>query len=111
MTDANPVANPVASILIPTLNEESTISETISSIPATLRACCQILVIDGLSTDATIDEAKRKDLYYKAQKRIVDQVYWMPFFVQHEIQGANKHFQYDLGVDQIPRWQYGTWKE
>ncbi len=59
----------------------------------------------------TIDEAKRKDLYYKAQKRIVDQVYWMPFFVQHEIQGANKHFQYDLGVDQIPRWQYGSWKE
>jgi glycosyltransferase involved in cell wall biosynthesis len=59
LTDANPVANPVASIIIPTLNEESTISETISRIPATLRACCQILVIDGLSTDATIDEAKR----------------------------------------------------
>ncbi len=59
MTGANPVADPVASILIPTLNEESAISETISRIPEPLRACCQILVIDGLSTDATIDEAKR----------------------------------------------------
>jgi peptide/nickel transport system substrate-binding protein len=60
---------------------------------------------------STVDEAKRKELYYKVQNRIVDQAYWMPFFVQHEIQGANKHFQYDLGVDQIPRWQYGSWKE
>ena len=59
MTGANPVTDPAASIIIPTLNEESAISETISRIPEPLRACCQILVIDGLSTDATIDEAKR----------------------------------------------------
>ena len=59
MTGANPVADPVASIIIPTLNEENAISETISRIPNPLRGCCQILVIDGLSTDATIDEAKR----------------------------------------------------
>ncbi len=58
MTGTNPVAVPVASIIIPTLNEENAISETISRIPEPLRACCQILVIDGLSTDATIDEAK-----------------------------------------------------
>ena len=59
MTGPNSVADPVASIIIPTLNEESAISVTISRIPEPLRTCCQILVIDGLSTDATIDEAKR----------------------------------------------------
>ena len=59
MTGTNPVVDPEASIIIPTLNEESAISETISRIPEPLQACCQILVIDGLSTDATIDEAKR----------------------------------------------------
>lgn len=59
MTGANSIGDPVASIIIPTLNEESAISETISRIPESLRTCCQILVIDGLSTDATIDEAKR----------------------------------------------------
>lgn len=59
LTGAYPVADPVASIIIPTLNEEGAIGKTISRIPDPLRACCQILVIDGLSTDATIDEAKR----------------------------------------------------
>jgi glycosyltransferase involved in cell wall biosynthesis len=59
LTGANSIGDPVASIIIPTLNEESAIRKTISRIPDPLRACCQILVIDGLSTDATIDEAKR----------------------------------------------------
>ncbi len=53
------IDDPLASIIIPTLNEEQAISETISRIPENIKAYCQILVIDGLSTDATIDEAKR----------------------------------------------------
>lgn len=58
---------------------------------------------------ATVDQAKRKELYRKCQQRINEQAYWIPFYVQHEIQAANKNFHYDLGVDQIPRWQYGKW--
>lgn len=59
---------------------------------------------------STMDMAKRKMLYEKAQKRIVDQVYWMPVFIRHALHGTNRHFHYELGVDQVPRYQYGTWK-
>lgn len=59
LTGVNLISDPVASIIIPTLNEEKAIKETIYRIPEPLRARCQILVIDGLSSDATIEEAKR----------------------------------------------------
>ncbi len=58
----------------------------------------------------TMDVEKRRDLYQKAQERIVSEVYWMPFFIRHAIHGTNRHFHYELGVDQVPRYQYGTWK-
>jgi len=58
----------------------------------------------------TMDVEKRSVLYKKAQQRIVSEVYWMPFFVRHALHGTNKDFQYELGVDQVPRYQYGTWK-
>ncbi len=59
----------------------------------------------------TVDMEKRKELYQKAQRRIVEQVYWMPFYQQHAILGVNKHFDFSFGVDEVPRWQYGRWTD
>jgi peptide/nickel transport system substrate-binding protein len=58
----------------------------------------------------TLDQNKRKELYHKAQKKIMDQAYWIPIFVVNGICGTNKDFHWDYGIDQVPRWQYGTWK-
>ena len=52
----------------------------------------------------------RKDLYVKAQKRIIDRAYWMPFFTQRSISGVNKNLALTVGVDEVPRFQYATWK-
>lgn len=57
-----------------------------------------------------MDIEKRKILYRKAQERIVNEVYWMPFYIRHALNATNKHFHYEMGTDQVPRWQYGTWK-
>jgi len=59
----------------------------------------------------SVDPAKRKALYSKAQKIIVDQAYWMPWNAVHRINATNKHFEYEFGPDEVPRWQYGVWKE
>jgi peptide/nickel transport system substrate-binding protein len=59
----------------------------------------------------TLEQKLRKTLYSKAQKRIVERVYWMPFFTQRDIHGCNKNLSYELGPDQVPRYQYATWKE
>ncbi len=59
----------------------------------------------------TLDQKLRKSLYAKAQKRIIDRVYWMPIFTQRDIHGSNKKLHYDLGPDQVPRYQYATWKD
>ncbi len=59
----------------------------------------------------TLDQKKRKELYEKAQKRIVDQVYWLPFYTERAMHGTNKNLHYELGADQVPRYQYATWKD
>jgi ABC-type transport system substrate-binding protein len=53
----------------------------------------------------------RKELYFKAQRMIIDRVYWLPFFTQRDIHGSNKKLSYELGPDQVPRYQYATWQE
>jgi peptide/nickel transport system substrate-binding protein len=69
--------------------------------------------LNGWLRDAryTLDQKLRKTLYAKAQKRIIERVYWMPFFTQRDIHGSNKNLHYDLGPDQVPRYQYATWKD
>ena len=57
----------------------------------------------------TLDQEKRKALYRQAQQRIIDRVYLMPWFTEHAIHGANKKFNYTLGNDEVPRYQYGNW--
>lgn len=58
----------------------------------------------------TLDKQKRKDLYGKAQKKIIDQAYWMPFFTQRVIMGVNNNLSVTVGIDEVPRFQYATWK-
>ena len=58
----------------------------------------------------TLDKQKRKELYLKAQKRIIDQAYWMPFFTTRTMYGVNKNLSLTVGVDEVPRFQYATWK-
>ena len=58
---------------------------------------------------STLDKDVRLALYKKAQARIIDQAYWMPFFSLHMIHGHNKDLRYKAGVDQVPRIQYAEW--
>jgi ABC-type transport system substrate-binding protein len=59
----------------------------------------------------TIDQKKRKELYRKSQKRIMDKAFVVPFFAEQVINGANKKFHYEVGADEVARYQYGYWKE
>jgi len=60
---------------------------------------------------STLDQKKRNEIYKKAQERIIDQVYWMPFFSLHMIHGHHTDLKYKAGVDQVPRIQYAKWAE
>jgi len=51
--------NPVISIIMPALNEESGISKTISEIPLDILPPTEILVVDGFSTDKTREYAEK----------------------------------------------------
>jgi peptide/nickel transport system substrate-binding protein len=59
----------------------------------------------------TVDPAERKELYRKSQKRIMDQAYLIPWYATHLINGANKNFIYEVGADEVPKYQYGYWKD
>jgi glycosyltransferase involved in cell wall biosynthesis len=50
---------PSFSIIIPTLNEEGGIRNTIERIPRSVKECSEILVVDGKSEDKTIVEAEQ----------------------------------------------------
>ena len=53
------VDEPENSIIIPVLNEEEGIRETIDRIPNAVKETSEILVIDGLSDDGTVVEAEK----------------------------------------------------
>lgn len=57
----------------------------------------------------SVDQAKRKELYFKAQQRIKEQAYWMPVCAFHNIHGVNKKLVYKIGIDDVPRFQYAEW--
>jgi peptide/nickel transport system substrate-binding protein len=62
-----------------------------------------------LDARESIDPAKRKELYAKAQRRVIDQAYWLPWFVMHEIQGVHQDLEYVMGVDERSRFQFTRW--
>jgi peptide/nickel transport system substrate-binding protein len=57
----------------------------------------------------SVDPARREVLYKKAQQRIYEQAYWMPFFAQHQTHAHNKDLKYELGTDEVPRYKYAEW--
>ena len=57
----------------------------------------------------SVDQEKRKELYFKAQQRIKEQAYWMPICAFHNIHGVNKNLIYKIGIDDVPRFQYAEW--
>jgi peptide/nickel transport system substrate-binding protein len=62
------------------------------------------------AADATLDQDKRKELFFKAQERIIDQVYWMPLFVKYENWGAKKSLDLNLTSWGFPRYYEMSWK-
>ena len=58
----------------------------------------------------SVDPAKRKMLYSKAQKKIMEEAYWMPFFTVHQIYGRNRNLQIVVGKDEVPRFNEAYWK-
>jgi len=68
--------------------------------------------IDSWLTEArfSVDPQQRKELYSKVQKKIIEEAYWMPFFIVHTIWGRNADLQAVVGRDEVPRFQYAEWK-
>jgi peptide/nickel transport system substrate-binding protein len=60
--------------------------------------------------DATLDNKVRKELFYKVQKKLIDEVYVMPLFVKYENWGASKSLDLDLTAWGFPRYYEMSWK-
>jgi peptide/nickel transport system substrate-binding protein len=58
----------------------------------------------------SVDPELRAEIYKKAQKRIVDQVYWMPTFGVKRFYGVHKDLELKAGLDEVPRFQFAKWK-
>lgn len=59
---------------------------------------------------SSVDPEERSALYNKAQKKIIDEAYWMPFFIVHQIYGRNKDLNIVVGNDEVPRYHEASWK-
>lgn len=60
---------PKVSIIIPTLNEEKGIKDTIQEIPDSIKAYSEIIVVDGLSEDNTTLEAEKASAKILLEKK------------------------------------------
>ena len=59
----------------------------------------------------SVDPEIRKALYKKAQKRIIEQVYWIPNFGVKRFYGVHKDLDLKAGLDEVPRFQFAKWKK
>jgi peptide/nickel transport system substrate-binding protein len=57
-----------------------------------------------------VDHEKRKELYSRAHKRIIEEAYWMPFFSVYKLYGRNKNLNISVEADDIPRFDTAYWK-
>lgn len=60
--------------------------------------------------DNSIDEAKRREVYSKALKRIADQAYWLPLFSWVANYAFDKDLDFTPYPDAVPRFFLTTWK-
>ena len=68
--------------------------------------------MDRLLDDAraTVDPAKRKEIYSKFQHYVVDHAYWVPMYAQYTIEGVSNKLNYQASSDEIMRLYQATWK-
>ena len=59
----------------------------------------------------SVDPELRKAIYKKAQKRIIEQAYWMPTFGVKRFYGIHKALDLKAGLDEVPRFQFAKWKK
>lgn len=59
----------------------------------------------------SVDPEVRAAIYKKAQKRIIEQAYWMPFFGVKRFYGIHKDLELKAGLDEVPRFQFAKWKQ
>ena len=57
----------------------------------------------------SLDSDKRKELYAKAQQQIIDQAYWLPWCVMHDVQGMHQDLECMIGIDERSRFQLARW--
>jgi peptide/nickel transport system substrate-binding protein len=60
---------------------------------------------------STVDPKKRRELYSRLQKFIVDQAYWVPTYAQYTIEAVSTKLNYEASSDEIMRVFAATWKE
>ncbi|MBW1699444.1 MAG: hypothetical protein JRH18_18780 [Deltaproteobacteria bacterium] len=58
----------------------------------------------------TFDKDKRKELYSKVQRRIVEQAYWVPVFAEVSLYGINKGLDF-VSLGEFPRYYRCSWKK
>jgi peptide/nickel transport system substrate-binding protein len=63
-----------------------------------------------VAADASIDPAKRKDLYSKALKKIADQAYWAPLFSYNVNYVLTKEVNFTPSSDEVVRFFQMTWR-
>ena len=69
--------------------------------------------LSGLIEEArsTVDPAKRRQLYSRAQRLIAEQAYWVGMYGQHTIEAVSAKLNYQAAPDEILRVFSATWRE
>ncbi len=60
---------------------------------------------------STVDAKKRRELYSRFQRFIVDQAYWVPMYGQYTIEAVSNKLNYEASSDEIMRIFAATWKD
>ena len=68
-------------------------------------------IVSEMAMGKTLDEATRKELYSKIQKRLVEQAYWFPGFAKFNVNGINNKLNFKPPKNEIIELEYITWKE
>jgi len=57
----------------------------------------------------SFDSERRKELYLKAQKKIIENVYWMPINTVNSIYGASKNLKLTLPINETLLLKTAEW--
>jgi peptide/nickel transport system substrate-binding protein len=56
-----------------------------------------------------LDQSKRKELYVQAQRRIIEEAYWMPLFLQYQVCAAKKGLELSASPAEMLRLHHASW--